>query len=386
MEQQIEIIDRAEFKDGKGIVEYSQTTAALAALRTKYSGVIYDLATTKGNEAARAARLELTTLRTSLEKKRKEFKSPALEFGKMIDAEAARITGEIVALETPIDEQIKADEKRRAAEKAEKERIAAERAAGYHAKIDQVRSFVAKCVGISSERIIKGIAQVELLDVSEQAFAEFVGEAATAKAETLAAMQTILAETKAREAEAARLEQQRIENERQAAELARQRAEIEAREKVILEAEERAKAEAAAAETLRIKRAAEDERRRQADVEARIQAEAIAARAQAVLSAAQETRRAEQPTAMPAQTSLLSPVAPSPSPAPAASDATVNLGQINAMLDGLSTDAKFLERKGFIPRKDGTTRLYRAADLEAIKRVIINHVESLDFSLFKTAA
>lgn len=126
-----EILDRAEISGENVIVEYSATEAALAALRQKYAGVVFDLTTTKGDKEARAARLELTTLRTSLEKKRQQFKEPALKFGKKIDSEAARVTAEIRALEDPIDQQIKADEARRAAEKAERERIAAFDAANH---------------------------------------------------------------------------------------------------------------------------------------------------------------------------------------------------------------------------------------------------------------
>ena len=52
------------------VVEYSATEAALADLRSRYQNVVFDVATTKGDKAARAARLELVTLRTTLEKKR----------------------------------------------------------------------------------------------------------------------------------------------------------------------------------------------------------------------------------------------------------------------------------------------------------------------------
>ena len=53
-----------------------------------------------------------------------------------IDRDPQAITAEIVALETPIDEAIKADEARRAAEKAERERIEAERVAKHQQAID----------------------------------------------------------------------------------------------------------------------------------------------------------------------------------------------------------------------------------------------------------
>lgn len=109
------------------LAEYNATAAALADLRQRFAGVVWDVTTTKGNNEARAARLELVKLRTSLEAKRKELKAPALERSRLIDAEAARITGEIVALERPIDEQIKADEQRREAEKEARRQAEARR-------------------------------------------------------------------------------------------------------------------------------------------------------------------------------------------------------------------------------------------------------------------
>lgn len=105
------------------IVEYSKTEAALSELREKYSRK-YDVATTAGMTEARQARAEIKKYRTNLEAMRKEIKAPALERCKLIDAEAARITAELEALESPIDETIKAEENRK-----EAERIAAEQAA-----------------------------------------------------------------------------------------------------------------------------------------------------------------------------------------------------------------------------------------------------------------
>lgn len=210
----IEVLDRAEISGSNVIVEYSKTEAALADLRAKYAGVVFDLKTTKGDKEARAARLELVTLRTSLEKKREEFKAPALAFGNKIDAEAKRVKAEIVKLETFIDQQIKADEDRRAAEKAEKDRIEALRVQGLKDKIAVIRGFVAKCQGISAERIAKGIELVSKIDTGADVFFEFQGQALAAQVETLQAMRGMHTAAESRESEAARVEAQRIENER----------------------------------------------------------------------------------------------------------------------------------------------------------------------------
>lgn len=232
--EQVEVLDRAEINGQTVIVEYSKTEAALAVLRGKYENVVFDCTTTKGDKEARAARLDLTTLRTSLEKKRKELKSPALELGRKIDSEAERVTVEIVKLEKPIDEQIKADEARRAAEKAERERIEAVRIQALQDKVTSIHSFVQKCHGISAERIATGIEKVKLIDTSQGVFFEFSTDASAAKAATLKAMQELYAQALEREEVAAKVEAQRSENERVAAKqkvladsLAQQKAELD---------------------------------------------------------------------------------------------------------------------------------------------------------------
>jgi colicin import membrane protein len=129
------------------IIEYNATEAALSELRGFYKHAVYDVSTKDGMDGAKAARNELRSYRTSLDKVRKEIKEPALRRCQMIDSEAKRITAELSALEDPIAAQIteqerkvqekdrvirEASEKLRLQEeakrKAEEEKIAAERA------------------------------------------------------------------------------------------------------------------------------------------------------------------------------------------------------------------------------------------------------------------
>ena len=136
------------------IAEYSKTEAALAVLAQNYKGVIYDVTTREGLQAATKGRAELRTYRVDLEKVRKQIKEPALRRAQMIDSEARRITGEIEALERPIDEQIKREETRKemertAAIRAEQERIAAEEAAKKKAEEDRM---AAERAAIEAER------------------------------------------------------------------------------------------------------------------------------------------------------------------------------------------------------------------------------------------
>ena len=406
-----ELVDRAEINAGTVLVEYSRTEAALAELREKYSGATFDLTTTAGDKAARAARLDLKTLRTSLEAKRKELKAPAVEFGRKIDDEAKRITAEIVALEDPIDAQIKADEKRREDERLERERIAAERAAGFRAKIDAIRACVAKSQGLTSERISNGIAQVESIAIDEATWAEFAEEAAQAKSMTLAAMLNLRDSAKAREEEAARVEAQRLENERIAAE---QRAAAEA-----IAAQQRALTEQAAALAAQqkaiddAKAEAARKEREAAEAEARERAAAELRAAAALADEEHARRQREEVRNTPAQTTQqaapeaasapatnpetagvseesdpASPPAAAPVQAapvvrhihPAAQSfrneqPTLKLGEIQSRLKPVSITADGLATLGFEPAgKQGAATLYRESDWLAICQAISAHV------------
>lgn len=249
MIEPVDLQDRAEIHGTTVLVEYNKTEAGLAALREDLKGKTYDLATTKGNEAARADRLRCVTLRTTLEKTRKAFKAPALAYGKKIDAEAERITAEIEALEKPIDAQIRADEARREAEREAKRQAEAARVQAHEANIARIHAFLPACNGKDSTRIARGM---ELLGEFEPdgTWEEFEDRGKQAKAETLAAMKVIYDRTKAAEDAAAALEAQRQEQERVAAELAkqqdeinRQRAELERQQREIIKAAEAEKAE-----------------------------------------------------------------------------------------------------------------------------------------------
>jgi colicin import membrane protein len=250
------------------IAEYSPTAAALADLRQRFANVAFDVTTTKGNADARAARLELVKLRTSLEAKRKELKAPALERSRLIDDEAKRISSEILALETPIDEQIKADEARREREREARAEAERQRVAAIREQIEQIAAVARRAVGKPAADVEAKIKLVVAIAVDDR-FAEFQPEAARVHGETLATLRELLAAAQSQEAEAARLaaeraalereraeqaERDRIERERMAAEAAAQRAQIE-REQAEARARQQAEADRLAAE-----RRAEEER------------------------------------------------------------------------------------------------------------------------------
>lgn len=225
------------------IAEYNQTAAALTELRARYV-MPYDVRTAAGMAEAKKARATVRGYRVALEKTRVEIKAPALERTRLIDAEAKRITAELLAIEEPIDAAIKAEERRKANEKAAKERAEAERVATIRFRIDRFQERVIAASNRDSETIQAILADVEAAKLDEQDYQEMLPAAVSAKITAIEKLEAMRDERLAYESEQARIkaeqaaEAARIQAERE--ELARLRAAEEARQ-----AEERRIADAA---------------------------------------------------------------------------------------------------------------------------------------------
>ena len=153
MEVADELVDEASIVGGKAIVRFNRTKAELEALRRQYEGVQFDVATTRGNEAARAARKALVSLRTGLENRRKSFKFPAIEFGRQIDSQSLALKIAIEALEDPIDQQIKADEQRREEDRQAKLAAEQKRCDDHRARIADISAVATRAVGLPAAEI-----------------------------------------------------------------------------------------------------------------------------------------------------------------------------------------------------------------------------------------
>lgn len=387
MPETIELIDTAEVRDGQAIVNYSRTEAALATLREKYTGVQYDLTTTAGDKAARAGRLELVTLRANLEKKRKELKAPALEFGKKIDSEAARLTTDILALEEPIDKQIKADEKRRDDERRAKEAAEAARCKVHTDAIAKIAGYVEQAADLSAERIGKGIAYLQGLDLS--GFEEFVSEATGTRDRTIAALEVLRAKAVAREEEAARLEAQRIEQERVAAELAEQKRQLEARQAALdaqRQDQDRIAREQAEAKRLVDEQAERDEKSRTEITPERGLQQVLKAEAATPDATDRSTPAIASPSVgsmgagQPADAGPAGNVVPLTRPAapPADTGARINLSDIKDRLHPIQITAEGLASLGF-PHvaTEKASKLYRANDFGLICAAMVAHIEAV---------
>lgn len=322
---EVEVIDRAEIKDGHALVAYSRTEAGLLALKADLSGKVYDLATVKGNELARQDRQRCVSLRTALDKKRLEFKRPVLDIGKQIDTEAKRITDEILKLEAPIDAAIKADEERREKIRLEKAAAEAARQQAHRDGIAKIRAYAdaARRPDMTAERLLKGLSALEAMVIDPAAWEEFATEAAHVLAETTAAVKAEHAALVEREAEAARLAQQAKEQAERQAELDRVAAEQAAQAAAI------AAQQAAAATALAAQQAEIERQRAELEAQQRAAAEAEAQRKQDEQDREDAHRRALW---LEAQAAL--PAAPIPmQSAPVLSEKTVADANARAFVD-----------------------------------------------------
>lgn len=256
------------------IQEYSETAAALSMLREKYA-TIFDVSTTKGMDTARKARAEVRGYRVALEKLRTDLKVPALERSRLIDAEAKRITAELLAIEEPIDAVIKAEEQRKEEAKAAKAKVEAERIARITTKISLIRGYISLAPQ-SSQVIRDALNALKSADIAVSEYEEFTEKARIALRETIEMLGKALEARIAQEAEATRLKAEREElaqlRAQEEARLAEKRREDEARNKA--EAD-RLKAEREAQEAeLRQRQEAQEK----AEADARRKNEAEAAR------------------------------------------------------------------------------------------------------------
>lgn len=276
------------------IVAYNKTEQALAELRTKYSAVVFDVKSTKGMGAAKEARAELRTYRVDLEKVRVLEKAESLAYGRLVDYEAKRITAELEKLEDPIDDMIKVEEKRKADEKAEKERIEKERVNTIRARISDIERWPLRCIGMSAEKLGIEVDVIASEPISEKVYMELREEALKAWEQAdiqIRAMYSAKLEEEAK-AEEQRLETIRLDELRKADELRikAERAELKAK-KDKLDQERKAEDDRIKAE--RDKAAAEIAAELEALSKIRAEREAEEARIAAI--SAEEAAKSERP-------------------------------------------------------------------------------------------
>ena len=274
-------------------LSFETVRAEVSKLATQYADITA-ISNKAGRDQAHAAAMTLKNRRVEIQRRAKEVREDAVAFQKAVIAKG----DELAALIEPEEQRLL---KLRDAWDAEQEQIKREaaeaeqrRKQGHEAKIADIRSVVVDSSGKSALCLQHIISGLEMEDVSEASFEEYAPVASRAKAETLDKLRAMKAEAEAREAEQARIKaEQEAEAKRLAAEreeLARLRAEAEARRK-----EEEAKAaEARAAEAARLAAERAEIAKQREEQEAKARAERAELERQAAeLRAQQEAAAAE---------------------------------------------------------------------------------------------
>lgn len=218
-----------------------QLAAHGRALHERYKNVAFDVRTTKGMDEAKAARHALREEARYPIQRLKDARSKILgTMQRQANASADTLIAEIEGYETPIHEQIQAEEQRKESERREREAADARRRQGHIDAIAAISAHVAQAVGEDSAQIasrIEGLRKT-IIDASWE---EFEGQAQQALDSALLQLDGLLITARAEEQEAqeareaqARLRAQQEQQaarareleEREAA-LARQQAELE---------------------------------------------------------------------------------------------------------------------------------------------------------------
>jgi hypothetical protein len=208
---------------------YPEVHEQLAKLAEENDKAVFDYEDPKQNKLARSHIYSLRGYKSAVEKRRKELKADALEYGRKVDGAAKEITAQIEDMIAVHEEPIKRIEQR------EKDRLAAIQEA-----IDLLgeSSETPTALDAPSSEIADAIKRVEAISIDPDVYQERMAEATTRKRELLEHL--------------SKCHKAAVSREDEAAELARLRAEAEERERkdreevIAREAAERAQREAEA--------------------------------------------------------------------------------------------------------------------------------------------
>ena len=207
------------------LAQFKEAEVTLVGMAKKYSNVAFAVTTTKGMKEAKEARADLRDNgRLFVTKAEERIKGEVNDLKRVMADEVVRLVAIVKPHEEAIDKQIKAEETRKANEKAERDRIEAERIALHEANLATLAGYAAKAECRNAEDIEKAIAIVSAIEIGDE-WQEFKTQAEQAKSASVEAMQKALNAERLRAENArmaAQLEAQRLALAEQAAELKRQ--------------------------------------------------------------------------------------------------------------------------------------------------------------------
>ncbi|WP_241663548.1 hypothetical protein [Pseudomonas sp. Sample_11] len=224
------------------IAEYRPHEEQIVRLETTYANLVVDCSTSEGLANAKEVRVDIRDVRYALANTTKTALIPYQQAVKDAQARVNQVKefGEalkdrVLAIEAPVDEAIKAEEKRVADAKAERERVEAERVDAIRAKINRFSSVAAAYASRSAADVASVLQNVKESVILPEEYAEFEAEGTIARDNAIEQLEVLQRAAVDREEAAAKLlaqqkeldelrEKQRIAD-AEAEELRRQRAE-----------------------------------------------------------------------------------------------------------------------------------------------------------------
>jgi hypothetical protein len=224
------------------IAEYRPHEEQIVRLETTYANLVVDCSTSEGLANAKEVRVDIRDVRYALANTTKTALIPYQQAVKDAQARVNQVKefGEalkdrVLAIEAPVDEAIKAEEKRAADAKAERERIEAERIEAIRAKITRFSSVAAAYASRNAADVANVLLSVKESVILPDEYAEFEAEATIARDNAIDQLEALQRAAVDREQAAAKLlaqqkeldelrEKQRIAD-AEAEELRKQRAE-----------------------------------------------------------------------------------------------------------------------------------------------------------------
>lgn len=376
------------------VAKFDQIAAGLAAIEAAHPKdvIVAEIATPAGMKVAEGAWRAYRNPRLEVERARKAAKAPVLALGKAIDAFAGTLEERLREGEDHYRSQIDAEDARRAAIKAEQERIEREAAERHAARLAAVSMYALRCQepGMTADRIALGIGRLEDADMSDPDNARAV-ELADMQCRTLETMWTLHAQAIAREAEAARQEAIRAENERQAAINAAESARIAAEAAAIRRQAEELAAQRAESERLEALAMANREHRARVEEELNRARATLTAPDEPVptgtpaghllqdMSSGLSQALSSKPDAMQHAREAAQAIAQATVPTVEPEPATLRLGTLRDRLQFVLTEAFVVEVLGIEPAaRERSLPMFRESQWPGIKAALVQHIEGLN--------
>lgn len=194
------------------IAEYRPHEEQIVRLETTYAKLVVDCSTSEGLANAKEVRVDIRDVRYALANTTKTALVPYQQAVKDAQARVNQVKefGEalkdrVLAIEAPVDEAIKAEEKRVADAKAERERVEAERVEAIRTKITRFSSVAAAYASRSAADVALVLQSVKESVILPGEYAEFEAEGTIARDNAIEQLETLHKSAVEREEAAAKL-------------------------------------------------------------------------------------------------------------------------------------------------------------------------------------